>query len=81
MQERVRSELTTPVLEHKSHPDDLILNMAQMRDTVHLQKFRQASIPVDDQALNKIVHESVARAINMRKSAGTSKPPRGRGAS
>jgi len=79
-QERIRTDITTPVVEHLINPDDLILNTAQMRDAVHLQKFRIPSTPLNEEI---VIHESVARAIDQRKVAGErasgSRGGRGRG--
>ena len=77
-QERIQTEKTTPVVEHLTDPNDLILNTAQMRDAIHVQNFRIASTPLDEE---RIIQESVARTINQRKSAtdGASATGRGRG--
>lgn len=66
-QERIRTDITTPVVEHLINPNDLILNTAQMRDAVHLQKFRIPSTPLNKEI---VIQESVARAIDQRKMAG-----------
>lgn len=77
-QERMRTEKTTSVVEHLTEPNDLILNTAQMHDAPYVQKFRIASTPLDEE---RVIHESVARAINQRKSVTdrTSGNGRGRG--
>jgi len=77
-QECMQTAMTTPVVEHLTNPDDLILNTAQMRDATHLQKFRIPSTALDEEM---VIQESVAHAINQRKSAadGTSRPGKGRG--
>lgn len=62
----MRTEITSPVVEHLTDPNDLILNIAQMRDASHVQKFRIPSTPLEEE---RIIQESVARAINQRKSA------------
>ena len=65
-------------MEHLTDPNDLILNTAQMRDAIHVQNFRIPSTPLDEE---RIIQESVTRAINQRKSAtdGASGTGRGRG--
>lgn len=75
-QERVQTTQTNPAVEHVSNPDDLILNIAQMRDATYLQQFRIPPIPLDP---SKIIQESAACAIDQRRfveAGGT----RGRGA-
>lgn len=67
-QERVRTTATKPVVEHVSSPDDLVLNMAQMRNAVYLQQFRISPIPLD---LSKTIQESAACAIDQRRLAKT----------
>ncbi|KAJ7932017.1 hypothetical protein B0H13DRAFT_1451673, partial [Mycena leptocephala] len=39
-QERVRTDQTKAQIAHSTNPTDLVLNTAQMRDAVHLQRFR-----------------------------------------
>jgi hypothetical protein len=72
-QERIQTEIRVPVVEHRVDPDDLILNTAQMRDAVHVQKFRIPSTPLDEE---RVIQESVASAINQRKSATDGTWPR-----
>ena len=66
-QERIRTDITTPVVEHLINPNDLILNTAQMRDAVHLQRFRIPSTPLNEEI---VIQESVAQAIDQWKVAG-----------
>jgi hypothetical protein len=63
-QERVQTEHQTSVVEHRRNPQDLMLNTAQMRDAVHLQKFRVPSTTINRESL---LQESVAQAINQRR--------------
>ena len=60
--------------------NDLILNTAQMRDAVHLQRFRIPSTPLNEEI---VIQESVAQAIDQWKVAGErasgSRGGRGRG--
>lgn len=74
----MQTRITTPVVEHLTNPNDLILNTTQMHDATHLQKFRMHSTALDEET---VIQESVARAINQRKSAkaGSSGTGRGRG--
>jgi len=66
------------VVQHLSNPDDLILNTAQMRDAIHVQKFRAPSVVPNERVT---IQQSVARAIDRRKPAaeGSSSAGRGRG--
>jgi len=63
-QERVRTQRRAPIVEHLRNPDDLILNTAQMRDAVHVQKFRIPPDALDEPA---ILDASVRRVIDQRK--------------
>lgn len=65
-QERERTDGTRPVIAH-SQPGDLVLNLTQMRDTIHLQRFRVASEELD---VDQIITASAAREIAMRKLTG-----------
>ncbi|KAF7965797.1 hypothetical protein HWV62_41769 [Athelia sp. TMB] len=63
IQEREVTEHTRPVVSHlASH--DVVLNTAQMRDAVHLQKFRIASEDLNEEI---IITASAAREIAARK--------------
>jgi len=62
-QERVQTELTQPIVAHRA-PNDMVLNTAQMRDAVLLQRFR---IPSSVLILDDIVTASVAREIQAEK--------------
>lgn len=74
----MQTGMTTPVVEHLTNPNDLILNTAQMRDAIHLQKFQIHSTALDE---DTVIQESIARAINKRKTAeaGSYGTRRGRG--
>ena len=61
----MHTDITMPMVEHLTNPNDLILNTAQMCDATHLQKFQISSMPLDEET---VIQESVARAINQRKS-------------
>ncbi|KAF8180356.1 hypothetical protein BJ912DRAFT_1023704 [Pholiota molesta] len=75
-QERVQTSHRRPIVLHEAHPNDLILNTAQMRDAVHVQNFRIPSPPITAAEEERMIHDAVAATINARK-APTS---RGRGA-
>ncbi|KAF8966226.1 hypothetical protein BDZ97DRAFT_1657897 [Flammula alnicola] len=63
-QERVRTQRRAPIVQHIKNPDDLILNTAQMRDAIHLQKFRIPPAVLDEPA---VIDASVRRMIDKRK--------------
>lgn len=50
MQERERTTQTRPTVSHVA-PHDIILNIAQMRDAIHLQKFRIVSPELDEDTI------------------------------
>lgn len=55
----MRSEIV-----HSRNPHDLILNTAQMRDAVHMQRFRIHSESLD---FDTVVHQSAAKELKARK--------------
>ena len=65
-QERVQTQTKYSTMEHTQNPDDLVLNTAQMRDTVHVQHYRIDSEPLDT---NSVIQEGAARVIDARKTA------------
>jgi hypothetical protein len=58
-QERERTDQTRPVVSHIV-PQDIILNTAQMRDAIHVQRYRQHSEVLD---ADRIITESAAREV------------------
>jgi hypothetical protein len=58
-QEREKTDQTRPAVSHVS-PQDVVLNTAQMRDAIHVQKFRQNSGTLD---ADTIITESAAREL------------------
>jgi hypothetical protein len=67
-QERTRTSHKVPVVEHRGGQDEFILNTAQMRDAKHVQRHRIPSQPLD---FDTTVHESAAKAVDVRKAANT----------
>ncbi|KAK7015952.1 hypothetical protein R3P38DRAFT_3203654 [Favolaschia claudopus] len=63
-QERTKTNQIRSEIAHRSNIDDVVLNTAQMRDAVHVQKFRVASEPLN---LDIIVHASAVKEIQARK--------------
>jgi len=64
------TENTHAIVQHLDGPNDLILNTAQMRDAVHVQRHRVPSTELDTLS---VVQESSARTIDARRmAAGTS---------
>jgi hypothetical protein len=58
-QERERTDQTRPVVVHRA-PADVVLNTAQMRDAIHVQKFRHRSVSLD---ADQIITASAAREV------------------
>ena len=77
-QERHRTETTRPVIMHTNNPDSMMLNTAQMRDALHLQKFR---VPSGGLQSDDILKTSAEAELSSRKapSAIRGKGSRGRG--
>jgi hypothetical protein len=65
-QERERIEQTSPMVSHMQHPEDIMLNTAQMRDAAHVQVFRLRSPNLDAES---IVTASAAREVALQKAA------------
>lgn len=63
-QERFRTEQTRARITHVRNIEDVVLNTAQMRDAVHVQKFRVDSEALD---LDQIVYKSAADELAARK--------------
>ncbi|KAK7029116.1 hypothetical protein R3P38DRAFT_2524834 [Favolaschia claudopus] len=63
-QERAKTNQTLPEIAHLSNIGDVVLNTAQMRDAVHVQRFRVSSEPLD---LDAIVLASASKEIRARK--------------
>ncbi|KAJ7502333.1 hypothetical protein B0H11DRAFT_1712900, partial [Mycena galericulata] len=63
-QERSRTTQTIARVAHTRNVDDVILNTAQMRDAVHVQKFRLDAIPLD---FETVVFQSAAQEIGARR--------------
>ncbi|KAJ7246704.1 hypothetical protein C8J57DRAFT_1438159 [Mycena rebaudengoi] len=60
------ADQTAAKIAHLGRADDLVLNTAQMRDAIHVQRFRIDS-PVLD--LDEIVHRSAAREVDSQRAA------------
>ncbi|KAF8164203.1 hypothetical protein BJ912DRAFT_1150335 [Pholiota molesta] len=60
-QERVRTEHRRQIIEHKTCPDDRILNTAKMRDAIHIQKFRIPSKAINIREEEEIIMQSVRK--------------------
>lgn len=65
-EERERTDKTRKVVSHVNEPNDLVLNKAQMRDAVHVQRFRIDSDLLD---ADTITHASSINEVNLRKVA------------
>ncbi|KAJ7844241.1 hypothetical protein B0H14DRAFT_2585305 [Mycena olivaceomarginata] len=59
-QERQLTDQTRALIAHSKNPTDLVLNTAQMRDALHLQRFR-----IDTQQMNTdtIIHQSAVSEL------------------
>lgn len=62
-QEREKTGQMQPVVSHIA-PQDILLNTAQMRDAIHVQKFRQHSATLNP---NDIITASAAREVRAQK--------------
>ncbi|KIM36126.1 hypothetical protein M413DRAFT_31880 [Hebeloma cylindrosporum] len=78
-QERHRTNTTRPVIMHTKNPDSLMLNTAQMRDAIHVQRFR---IPAGGLSSEDILKTSAEAELSSRKAspAVRGKGSRGRAA-
>ena len=65
-QERERTDQTQPMVSHSKHPEDLMLNTAQMRDAIHVQAYRLRSPDLDEE---DIIMASAAREVAAQKAA------------
>ena len=65
-QEQTETSHKVPVVEHRGDINQSILNTAQMRDAKHVQKHCIPSQPLD---FDTTVHESTAKAVDVRKAA------------
>ncbi|KAK6992397.1 hypothetical protein R3P38DRAFT_2570511 [Favolaschia claudopus] len=63
-QERAKTNQTRSEVAHQTNIHDVVLNTAQMRDALHLQKYRVSSEPLD---LDSIVHASASKEIRARR--------------
>ncbi|KAF8151691.1 hypothetical protein B0H34DRAFT_664617, partial [Crassisporium funariophilum] len=65
-QERRRTEQTQPVVQHMNNPKSRLLNTAQMRDAMYLQKFR---ISLEDLDFDTIIHLSAIDELHRKRTA------------
>ncbi|KAJ7157732.1 hypothetical protein C8R46DRAFT_1355172 [Mycena filopes] len=63
-QERFKTAQTRAEILHTQNVHDIVLNTAQMRDAVHLQKFRVECETLD---FDTVVHNSAAKELKARK--------------
>ncbi|KAJ7110547.1 hypothetical protein C8R44DRAFT_633975 [Mycena epipterygia] len=63
-QERAKTTLMRSEIVHSRNPHDIVLNTAQMRDAVHMQRFRVHSEALD---FDTVVHQSAAKELKARK--------------
>jgi hypothetical protein len=59
---------TRPIVIHNRADNDLVLNTAQMRDAIHIQRFRISSEILD---MDGIVHESAVKGLAALKAIDT----------
>ena len=67
-EERVITDKTMSVTQHKAPYDDILLNTAQMRDALHVQRFR---IPSPVLNADEITMFAVQREVQGRKAPST----------
>lgn len=65
-QEREPTDQTQPLVAHSQHPEDIVLNTAQMRDAIHVQTFCLRSPILEE---NKIITASAGREVASKKAA------------
>ena len=65
-QERELTDQTQPLVAHSQHPEDIVLNTAQMRDAIHVQTFRLCSPILEE---NEIVTANAAMEVASQKAA------------
>jgi hypothetical protein len=65
-QEREQTDQTTPTVFHTQYAEDLVLNMSQMRDAMHVQIFHLRSPNLDE---DNVVTASAAREVASQKAA------------
>jgi hypothetical protein len=65
-QERERTDQTQSMVSHSKHPEDLMLNTAQMRDAIRVQVYRLRSPDLDEE---EIITASAAREVATQKAA------------
>ncbi|KAJ6569397.1 hypothetical protein B0H19DRAFT_1257049 [Mycena capillaripes] len=79
-QERIQTTQTQARVAHTQNIDDVVLNTAQMRDAVFVQRFRLNSPRVNEDEFDALIHQTAAKEIDARKihASATSKtqPPR-----
>jgi hypothetical protein len=63
-QERAKTNQTRAQIAHTRNIEDIVLNTAQMRDAIHVQKFRVAAETLDFDA---VVLRSAAKELDARK--------------
>ncbi|KAJ7796457.1 hypothetical protein B0H13DRAFT_1674837, partial [Mycena leptocephala] len=63
-QERAKTDQTRAQIAHTRNIEDIVLNTAQMRDAIHVQKFRVAAETLDFDA---VVLRSAAKELDARK--------------
>lgn len=75
-QERTCTEQMEVFIEHITNPDDIVLNTAQMRDAIHVQKFRVASeiLDLDDIVMQSAVKELASRKEDVSAAAVVAQP-------
>ncbi|KAJ7751599.1 hypothetical protein B0H16DRAFT_1839904 [Mycena metata] len=70
-QERVKTTQTRAHIAHLRNVDDIVLNTAQMRDAIHVQRFRVAAEPLD---FETVALESAAKELKARKAGEPATP-------
>ena len=65
-QEHVQTQTQYSTVEHLQNPNDLILNMAQMRDAVYVQHYHINSEPLN---ANSVIQEGTTRVVDAQKTA------------
>ncbi|KAJ6542980.1 hypothetical protein B0H19DRAFT_1212717 [Mycena capillaripes] len=66
-QERIQTTQTQARVAHTQNIDDVVLNTAQMRDAMFVQRFRLDSPRVNEDEFDALIHQSAAKEIDARK--------------
>ncbi len=88
IQERQQTDRLVSFIEHNSHPEDCILNLAQMHNSIQVQAFRNPTAAYTMEERQQLLEDSARREAQRQRShlpgtntggRGRATPGRGRG--